>query len=205
MIKNIIFDLGNVIINYDPKQIITYFTDKEDEMRYLYEEIFKSPEWTLMNLGEFTIEESIVAINKRNHFTYDKLTQVFLKEWHKKQPINIDVVELAKKLKKSGYGLFVLSNMANSTFQYFKDNEFFSLCSGIVISAQVHLRKPDERIYRFLLEKYHLNPEECLFIDDDDTGKNYETANKIGIQGRRIVPNQLEDIINLLSEYDVRF
>ena len=58
---------------------------------------------------------------------------------------------------------------------------------------------------RFLLEKYHLNPEECLFIDDDDTGKNYETANKIGIQGRRIVPNQLEDIINLLSEYDVRF
>ena len=143
MIKNIIFDLGNVIINYDPKQIITYFTDKEDEMRYLYEEIFKSPEWTLMNLGEFTIEESIEAINKRNHFTYDKLTQVFLKEWHKKQPINIDVVELAKKLKKSGYGLFVLSNMANSTFQYFKHNEFFSLCSGIVISAQVHLRKPD--------------------------------------------------------------
>ena len=51
-------------------------------------------------------------------------------------------------------------------------------------------------IYRLLLDRYTLNPEECLFIDDDDSGKNYETANKIGIKGRRIIPNQAEDVKN---------
>lgn len=48
-----------------------------------------------------------------------------------------------------------------------------------------------------------MNAEECLFIDDDDSGKNYETANRIGIKGRRIIPNQIEDVKKLLEEFEV--
>ena len=204
MIENIIFDLGNVIINYNQKHIIDSFTNKEDEVKYIYDEIFHAPEWTLMDLGDITNEQAIETINKRNNFKYEKLTQDFLREWYKKQTINRDIVEIAKTLKENGYNLFVLSNMANATYEYFKNDEFFSLCTGIVISAQEHIKKPDEKVYRVLLDRYKLNAEECLFIDDDDSGKNYETANGIGINGRRIMPNQAEDVKKLLLEFEVK-
>lgn len=203
MIKNIIFDLGNVIINYNQKKIINNFTEKEEEIKYIYDEIFHAPEWTLMDLGDITNDEAIEIINKRNEFKYEKLTQEFLHEWYKKQPINRDIVEIAKILKNNGYNLFVMSNMANQTYEYFKNDEFFSLCTGIVISAHEHVKKPNEKVYRLLLNRYNLNAEECLFIDDDDSGKNYETANKIGIKGRRIMPNQAEDVKKLLLEFNV--
>ena len=204
MIKNIIFDLGNVIINYNQKQIINNFTEKEEEIKYIYNEIFNSPEWTLMDLGNITNDEAIEIINKRNGFKYEKLTQNFLREWYKKQPINRDIVELAKRLKEKGYNLYVLSNMANLTYEYFKNDEFFALCTGIVISAHEHIKKPDEKVYKLLLERYNLIAEECLFIDDDDSGRNYQTANRIGIKGRRIIPNQVEDIKKLLIEFEVK-
>lgn len=204
MIKNIIFDLGNVIINYNQKKIINNFTEKEEEIKYIYDEIFHAPEWALMDLGDITNDEAIEIINKRNEFKYEKLTQEFLQEWYKKQPINRDIVEIAKILKNNGYNLFVLSNMANQTYEYFKNDKFFSLCTGIVISAHEHVKKPDEKVYRLLLNRYNLNAEECLFIDDDDSGKNYETANKIGIKGRRIMPNQVEDVKKLLLELNVK-
>ena len=203
MIRNIIFDLGNVIINYNQEQIINNFTKKEEEIKYIYDEIFHAPEWELMDLGNITNDEAIEVINKRNEFKYPKLTDNFLHEWYKKQEINRDIVEIAKKLKKNGYKLFVLSNMANLTYEYFKNDEFFSLCTGIIISAHEHLIKPDEKVFRLLLDRYKLNAEECLFIDDDSSEQNYKTANKIGIKGRRIIPNQAEDVRKLLLEFNI--
>ena len=203
MIRNIIFDLGNVIISYNQEQIINNFTKKEEEIKYIYDEIFHAPEWELMDLGNITNDEAIEVINKRNEFKYQKLTDNFLHEWYKEQEINRDIVEIAKKLKRNGYKLFVLSNMANLTYEYFKKDEFFSLCTGIIISAHEHLIKPDEKVFRLLLDKYKLNAEECLFIDDDPSEQNYKTANKIGIQGRRIIPNQAEDVRKLLLEFNI--
>ena len=203
MIRNIIFDLGNVIINYNQEQIINNFTKKEEEIKYIYDEIFHAPEWEQMDLGNITNDEAIEVINKRNEFKYQKLTDNFLHEWYKEQEINRDIVEIAKKLKRNGYKLFVLSNMANLTYEYFKKDEFFSLCTGIIISAHEHLIKPDEKVFRLLLDRYKLNAEECLFIDDDPSEQNYKTANKIGIQGRRIIPNQAEDVRKLLLEFNI--
>ena len=203
MIKNIIFDLGNVIINYNQEQIINNFTKKEEEIKYIYDEIFHAPEWELMDLGNITNDEAIEVINKRNEFKYQKLTDNFLHEWYKKQEINRDIVEIAKKLKRNGYKLFVLSNMANLTYEYFKNDEFFSLCTGIIISAHEHLIKPDEKVFRLLLDRYKLNAEECLFIDDDPSEENYKTANKMEIKGRRIIPNSAEDVRKLLLEFNI--
>ena len=203
MIRNIIFDLGNVIINYNQEQIINNFTKKEEEIKYIYDEIFHAPEWELMDLGNITNDEAIEVINKRNEFKYQKLTDNFLHEWYKEQEINRDIVEIAKKLKRNGYKLFVLSNMANLTYEYLKNDEFFSLCTGIIISAHEHLIKPDEKVFRLLLNRYNLNAEECLFIDDDPSEENYKTANEIGIKGRRIVPNQAEDVRKLLLEFGI--
>ena len=93
--------------------------------------------------------------------------------------------------------------MAPLTYEYFKNDEFFSLCTGIIISAHEHLIKPDEKVFRLLLNRYNLNAEECLFIDDDPSEENYKKANEIGIKGRRIVPNQAEDVRKLLLEFGI--
>ena len=203
MIKNIIFDLGNVIINYDQDKIINNFTIDEDEKIFIKETIFKSPEWKLLDLGQITNNAAIEEIQKRNDIKYNKLINIFLHEWYKTQPINKDIVEIAKKLKERNYNIYVLSNMAKETYEYFKNIDFFKVCNGIVISSHENVKKPDERIFNILLTRYKLNPKECLFIDDDDTNKSYETANKIGILGRKVEPNDKQDIIKLLKEFDI--
>ena len=203
MIKNIIFDLGNVIINYDQDKIINNFTIDEDEKIFIKEKIFKSPEWKLLDLGQITNNAAIEEIQKRNDIKYNKLINIFLHEWYKTQPINKDIVEIAKKLKERNYNIYVLSNMAKETYEYFKNMYFFKICNGIVISSHENVKKPDERIFNTLLTRYKLNPKECLFIDDDDTNRSYETANKIGILGRKVEPNDKQDIIKLLKEFDI--
>lgn len=203
MIKNIIFDLGNVIINYNQEKIISNFAKSKEESIFIKEQIFNSPEWKLLDLGEITNNEAIIRIKERNNSKYINLTEVFLHEWYKIQPINEDIVRIARKLKEANYNIYVLSNMANETFEYFKDIDFFKLCDGIVISAKEKIKKPDEKVFRILLDRYNLKPEECLFIDDDDTNKSYVTANSIGICGRKVIPNNYEDILKLLKEYKV--
>ena len=202
--ENIILDLGNVIINYNQQNIIYNFTKKEEEIKYIYNEIFHAPEWEQMDLGNISNEEAVKVINRRNKLKYQKLTDNFLHEWYKKQTINREIVEIAKKLKENGYNLYVLSNMASLTYEYFKNEEFFSLCTGIIISAHEHLMKPDEKVFKLLLERYKLNAEECLFIDDDPSEQNYRTANKIGMKGRRIIPNKTEDVKKLLIEHEIK-
>ena len=125
IIKNIIFDLGNVIINYNQKQIIDCFTKKDVEIEYIYSQIFNSPEWKLMDLGDITNDQAIKIINEKNDFKYVKLTQEFLSEWYKKQYINRNVVSIAQKLKEKQYKLYVLSNMSDLCYEYFKNEDFF--------------------------------------------------------------------------------
>lgn len=203
MIKNIIFDLGNVIINYDQQAIIERFAKTDDEKEYLMENNFKAPEWKRIDLGEIDNNEAIRIISERHNNKYKYLTEEFWHNWYKEQDINDDIVAIATKLKDKGYNIYVLSNMANETYNYFKHIDFFKLCNGIIISAQEHIKKPDERIFKILLERYDLKAEECLFIDDDDTNRSYETANKLGILGRKVIPNDCNDIKRMLEEFGV--
>lgn len=203
MIKNIIFDLGGVVIKYDQRKIINTFTNNDDEIKYIFDEIFHSNEWKLMDLGLITKEEVIQNINSRNNNKYKELTEKFLNEWYKTQVINQDVVNIAKKLKENEYNIYVLSNMATTTYEYYKNNDFFKLCNGIVISAHEHIKKPDEKIFNILLDRYSLKAEECLFIDDDDTEKSYNVANSIGILGRKVKSNDSADINKLLKKYSI--
>ena len=203
MVKNIIFDLGNVIINYNQEKIIKRYTLEKDEHDYIIKEIFKSPEWQLMDLGEISNPGAADNINKRNGYKYKELTDNFLDNWYKEQNINEDIVNIAKKLHEKGYKIYVLSNMASPTFDFFKVHEFFSICDGIIVSAHEHIKKPDRKIFETLLSRYDLKAEECVFIDDDDTGRSYETAHELGILGRVVLPNDANDIEKMLSENNV--
>ena len=203
-IKNIIFDLGNVILQCSTIETMYNFTASKEMAEKLITYIFKSEEWKLLDLGNISKEEAILRIQERVADQYKPLIKEVMDNRAKYLKLNKDTIEIAKKLKDIGYKIYVLSNMSTFTYEYFKDNEFFKLCNGIVISAYEHIKKPDEEIFKRLLDRYKIVPEECLFIDDDDTGRSFETANALGINGRRVLPNDSEDVLKLLEEYNIK-
>lgn len=96
--------------------------------------------------------------------------------------------------------------MAKETFEYFSGKyEFFNMVDGAVVSGYEEIKKPDSKIFEILLEKYSLVPDECLLIDDDDTNKTLEAANNIGIIGRRVNANDVNDVKRLLIENNIKF
>lgn len=203
MIKNIIFDLGNIIINGTHSSIIKQYAKNEEEKEFIENDFLKAPEWNLLETGIITNDDAIVEIQKRTNKRFHDLIEATLHEWYKKLTVNKDIVDIARNLKVKNYKLYVLSNMAKATYKYIKKTDFFEFCEGVVISAYENIKKPDEKIFKILLDRYNLNAMECLFIDDDDTNKSYITAKKLGILGRRVEPNSKDDIIKLLNEFDI--
>ena len=206
MIKNIIFDLMNVIIKKDSNiKTLMNFTNDANKAEDLQKYIYKTEEWKLLDLGNISHEQAIKEMQRKAPKEYSDLIKEVMNNRCQYVTVNEGTVKIAKSLKEKGYHIYVLSNMSEFAYTYFKDIDFFKLCDGIMISAYEHLVKPDEKIFMTLLYRYGLKPEECLFVDDDDTGKTLETANKLGILGRSVKPNDSQDVLNLLGEYNIEF
>lgn len=101
MIKNIIFDLGSVIIKGTHSSIITELAKNEEERNFIKDKFLKSPEWNLMDLGRITNEQAIIEIQKRNELKFKNLIETSLHKWYKNLYVNEDIVEIAKKIKSS--------------------------------------------------------------------------------------------------------
>ena len=208
MIKNIIFDLGNVVMPTSNKLgIVKQFFKDENDAQVFRNYIFKSKYWELMDLGKMTNKEVADAIIENKLVDVSNYEEIrdFMMKWFTKRSINEEVVKLGKKLKSNGYNIYILSNMASCTYEYIKDqDDFFSIVDGTVVSAYEKVKKPDKKIFKILLERYNLNATECLLIDDDDTNKTLEVANSIGIKGRKVLPNDVKDIKKLLEENEIK-
>lgn len=206
MIKNIIFDLGNVIVQNPNIDIVKEFFKEEKDAINFNEYIFKSEFWKLMDLGKMNNLEIANAIKEEKLVdvtNYDEVEN-FMLNWFTKCNVNFKTMEIGKRLKQKGYNIYILSNMSKSTFEYFsKKYEFFTMVDGAIVSAYEGIKKPDSKIFELLLERYSLNAEECILIDDDDTNKTLEVANFIGINGRRVNSNDSDDVIELLKENNI--
>ncbi len=204
MIKNIIFDLMNVIIKKDSNiKTIMHFTNDVHKAEDIQKYIYKTEEWKLLDLGNISHEQAIKQMQGKAPKEYSELIEEVMNNRCQYYTVNEETVNIARILKEKGYHIYVLSNMSEVAYTYFKDIDFFKLCDGIMISAYEHLVKPDEKIFMTLLDRYHLKSEECLFIDDDDTGKSLETANRLGILGRRVKPNDSQDVLTSIKEYKI--
>ena len=206
MIKNIIFDLGNVIVQNPNINTVRQFFEKEKDVITFNEYIFKSDFWKLMDLGKMNNIEIANTIKKEKIVdvtNYDEVEN-FMLNWFIKCDVNDKTMEIGKKLKQKGYNIYILSNMSKATFEYFWEKyEFFKIVDGAIVSAYEGIKKPDLKIFELLLERYSLKAEECLLIDDDDTNKTLEVANLIGINGRRVNSNDSDDVIGLLNENNI--
>ena len=204
MIKNIIFDIGNVILQFDIKEVIPNFTKKESEKQFIINNIINSPEWlqySLIDTGFISREQAIEIVEDRTNHINDELIEKFWYRYNDYSFINDNVIDIIKELKEKDYKIYLLSNINSHTYNHIKDNKLFNLVDGYVFSYIEHQVKPYVGIYNTLLERYKLIPQECLFIDDNI--KNIKTANELGIQGKKVIPDNFESVVQTLKEYNI--
>ena len=180
MIRNIVFDLGNVLISFKPEEYLknNYPEDKAD---IILRDIFHSREWPMLDQGLIVVDEAIDLIDKKSTLERAEIASVFNLRSEIMFPIE-DNTKMLYRLKKEGLRLYYLSNFHLDIFVEFKNKySFFENFDGGVISAEVKYSKPDPEIYMILINKYNLNPSECLFIDDTEI--NVKTAESLGMKG----------------------
>lgn len=190
MIRNIVFDMGNVLIEYDPKEYIEQFTDKQNVER-LYRIIFQSIEWLQLDRGSIEEEDAKQIFYNKVPSDLHKAVDDIFNNWHENLPDKDEMFYLAKQLKSRGYNLYLLSNTSKRFYHYCHKITALSYFDGTLISADELLLKPDPEIYRRLFQKFNLVPEECFFIDDNLL--NIEAANFMGMDGF-VYENNIKDL-----------
>jgi FMN phosphatase YigB (HAD superfamily) len=181
MIKNIIFDLGNVLISFRPSDFFDKNQYPDTVKSRILEEIIGSKEWLQLDNGDIEIQDAIRSLALSTSFNKDEITHIFNLRPEIMFPLDLNV-KLLPELKKRGFKLYFLSNFPIDIFEETKSGYyFFKYFEGGIISAEVKSSKPDKRIYEILIEKYSLIPEESLFIDDHEI--NVKAAEKTGMKG----------------------
>lgn len=181
MIKNIVFDMGNVLLDYDPEVSLNLFVENEKDRDIIRKELFEGEEWILRDLGLISREEQFSRICRRvPQYLHDQLNKCVY-GWDICMVPVPNAGDFCSYVKEKGYGMYVLSNASESFYEYFPKHMPYDYFDGIVVSADIHIIKPDIKIYQYLLEKYQLQAEECLFIDDRQ--ENIDAAKRVGMQG----------------------
>lgn len=180
MIKNVVFDIGNVLIQFRPLKFLKEKYKDEKLVQELYELIFRSDEWVMLDRGTITEEDAVDNFCKRSSQNEVYIKEVMM-DWHAMHIPIEGTVEILKMLKKSGYRIYLLSNYHKKAFKIVQDRfEFLKRVDGRIISSEVKLLKSEEEIYNLLLKTYNLKPEETIFIDD--TLVNIEMARELYIK-----------------------
>lgn len=200
IMKNIIFDIGGVIAYYDHDEAISAFTDKEDEKKFIMDNIVNSPEWLgygLIDIGLVTWSDVIKIIQDRTDNTHDKLIEDFCNGHYKHLYVQENMLNLIKELKTKGYKVYLLSNTNKEATEYMSKSGLFELVDGYVFSHLEYKVKPHKGIYKTLLNRYNLDPKESLFIDD--RLDNCESGKELGIDTINVKPNDYNDLITKLK------
>ena len=182
--KNILFDMGNVLVIYNPEWVIRHYTEDEELIREVKNIVFNSQEWFLLDAG--LIEEEKAERNWMERLSSDKAREIAhlsFQNWHL---YNMKVIpgtaEMIRALKENGKEIYLLSNASLRLLSIYKEVIPAVECfSGIFYSAAHKCVKPQDIIYERFLKEYSLNPSDCFFIDDLE--ENISAAKAVGISG----------------------
>ena len=181
MIRNILFDMGNVLIRFDRKLFLDRLEVSEADKDILLREVFANVEWAQMDRGTKTEETALEGMYKRLPQRLHGAAETLTLHWDEPL-IPVDgMYELVEELKEKGYGIYLLSNASYRQHAYWPGIAASKFFDGTLISADVHAVKPQPEIYNLCLEKFGLKAEESFFIDD--VGANVEGAVNCGLQG----------------------
>ena len=200
MVKNIILDVGRVLVTWEPLEAMRKLGFDEKTVEAVANATVKTPIWNEADRGVWS-DEKILSAAYEKAPAYKKEINMF---WD-----NIDLAitqfpytkEWIQNMKKQGLHVYILSNYGEWTYRKTKEDalNFLPLVDGDIFSYTIKMIKPEEKIYRTLLDRFQLKPEECVFIDD--TAQNIEGAEKLGIHG--ICFHNIEQAREDLKKYEV--
>lgn len=180
MIRNIVFDLGNVLISFRPGEYLARKNYPENIRNIILADIFNSPEWLMLDRGTITVAEAVNSIAGRSMLKKEEISRIFGIRTEIMFPLENNV-KLLPELKKRGFCLYFLSNFPADIFDEVRNRfSFFGYFSGGMISAEVRFLKPEPEIFGIFFERFGLVPHETLFIDDHQP--NIETASQLGMK-----------------------
>jgi len=163
---NIVFDLGGVVLEWKPDELIRKYFPHAEDSKNIKENFFRHPDWVALDRGTIDNETALKNAARRTGLDYSRI-----KELLDATPVSLTVkeetIDLILKLKEKGHDLYILSNMHHDSMDYLDETyDFFELFEAKVASCRVNLVKPEPEIYRYLLKENHLIPGETVFIDD---------------------------------------
>jgi len=177
-IKNVIFDIGGVLLDWKPIELLKEMTDEKKAV-VLKSNMMDSKYWAELDKGTITLDQAVNLFSQNIPELRDDIEFV-LNHFIDYLPVIKENVEILYKLSRDNYRLYILSNFHLESFlKAYEKYPFFNLFEGLVISSRVKLIKPEREIYEYLLDKYSLNPNETVFFDDSE--KNVWAAADLGI------------------------
>lgn len=201
MIKNIIFDMGNVLTVYHAREYIYGYVDNEEDFRWIKNHLCASVEWLRMDRGTMTDEDAIASICKRMPEHLHSIVERFIKEYRMVQPPNPPMEKLVEKLSFNGYDLYLLSNTSHRFRKFCQSIKSIQYMKGIWISCEHGLLKPEPAAYLDFFQTFSLDPSECFFIDDSPA--NIESARNLGMDGC-VYYGDIEELQSFLRNKGIR-
>ncbi len=198
-IKNIVFDFGGVLVDWNPRYLYDkYFGDEAQSQWFLDNICLYS--WNLQMDGGRPFAEGVAEL-QAEHPEWAEAIGIYHTRWVEMMGGEVEgTASVLRRLKAKGYGIYGLTNWSAETFPMIRDTyPVFGEFDGIVVSGEEHLLKPNAAIYHCLLERYNLQAEELIFIDDN--ADNVAAAKAVGMESVRFA--DAATLVQQLAEYGI--
>ncbi len=202
MIENIIFDMGGVLIDFDPHRTMRSVFSQQDAL--LAEQVlFHSGLWNNLDLGTVRFPElARAACEQLPERMHAPLTALLNRWWAKEMPPLPQMELFVRRVKANGYKTYLCSNTSADIYDYFDAIPALGLMDGILASCDVGVIKPDPRLYEALYSKFSLQPQTCFFIDD--MPRNIEGAARTGMTGHCFADKDIAALEKAMREKGIR-
>ena len=182
MIRNIVFDMGQVLLRWSADYYISQGNFPEEDRKKLLKEVFRSVEWVQLDRGSISLEAGAAAMRRRLPEHLQTAVWDYGIDWYRHPMVPMPgMAELVRELKEKGYGIYLLSNCSTPLRQHVHRIPGIEVFDGIFISSEHRLLKPQHEIFEKFFETFGLKPEECFFVDD--AVPNIEGALECGMPG----------------------
>ena len=181
MIDTIVFDMGGVLLDFSSQLFSTRLHLPEEDRILLERNLMRTVDWVRLDRGTITEEEVMAHARAKLPQRLHDAAEYIIYRWNDPIVPVPGTAEVVQELKEKGYTLYLLSNASRRQHDYWPNVPGSECFSGTVISADLHLLKPEAAIYQALFHKFSLTPANCVFIDDFPP--NIEAAENAGMQG----------------------
>lgn len=181
MPSNLILDIGNVICNWNPDGLVGLTFDDPAEQQEALRATVNTPDWLALDRGDMTLDEAIWRAQARTQLDDQDIASVYDNLCVSLTALPESMAAMARA-RDQDVPMYILSNMQAHAWDYLqKTFECFSWCSGVVVSCEARLIKPDPAIYQHVCDKFNVTADSCVFVDD--MKENIDAAIAFGMGG----------------------